>query len=264
MRRAYFDGPFGQAHARLAGEGPTLLLLHQSPLSSDQFTPALPLLAAAGLQVVAIDTPGYGLSDASEDAPSVEGYAETAAAVLDALGTDRAAVLGHHTGAAVATALAARHGDRVSRVILNGVPLLSAEERAHFATFDFSPPAPRADGGHLTDAWAARLKATPGWTDLAAMHRHLVTALGAGAHYGDGFQAAFAYDLAADLAKIEAPGLIFTNTGDDLYAASKRAHELRPDFAYAELEGGTHDIVDEAAEAWSRVVADFTLTGEAG
>jgi hypothetical protein len=32
---------------------------------------------------------------------------------------------------------------------------------------------------------------------------------------------------------------------------------MRPDFAYVELEGGTHDIVDEQPDAWVASVADF-------
>jgi hypothetical protein len=32
---------------------------------------------------------------------------------------------------------------------------------------------------------------------------------------------------------------------------------MRPDFAYAELEGGTIDIIDEQPEAWAQAVADF-------
>ena len=48
-----------------------------------------------------------------------------------------------------------------------------------------------------------------------------------------------------------------TNTGDDIYYAAGRAREIRPDFAYVELEGGTHDIVDEQPENWTRAVARF-------
>jgi pimeloyl-ACP methyl ester carboxylesterase len=80
-------------------------------------------------------------------------------------------------------------------------------------------------------------------------------------NYGRGFRAAFAHDLAADLAAITAPTLILTNSGDDLYAASQRAHVLRPDFAFAALDGGTHDIVDEQPQAWAEAVTAF-LKGE--
>jgi pimeloyl-ACP methyl ester carboxylesterase len=53
------------------------------------------------------------------------------------------------------------------------------------------------------------------------------------------------------------PTLLLTNTGEDLYAATRRARALRPDFAYVELEGGTHDIVDEQPAAWAAAVSEF-------
>ena len=61
------------------------------------------------------------------------------------------------------------------------------------------------------------------------------------------------------MARISQPGLILTNTGDDIYYAALRAREIRPDFEYLELLGGTHDIVDEQPAAWCRAVSTFVL-----
>lgn len=256
-RRFYVDGRWGQVHARTAGAGAPLLLLHQSPLSGAMFAPALPLLT--GVEAVAIDTPGFGLSDSPPGPVAIEDYAEALLPVLDALGWARPHLLGHHTGAAIAAAFAARHPDRVARLVLNGVPLFSPEERAHFEGFRFGPLRPEPDGNHLLAAWNQRLAATPGWTDLDAMHGHVVAMLAVNRTYWWGFQAAMAYDIAPDLAAIRAPALILTNTGEDLYAASRRAAALRPDFAFVALDGGTHDIVDEQPAAWARAVSDFLV-----
>ncbi len=221
------------------------------------FDPILPLLAAAGFHAVAMDTPGFGRSDRPEVPVGISGYAAAIPAVLDALGWERANILGHHTGASIAAAFAASQPDRIGKLILNGVALLSDEERAHFAQFRFEPLVPVADGSHLTAAWNQRLAATPGWTDLPAMHRHVVELLANPTDYHWGFTAAFAHDLHADLLAITVPTLVLTNTGEDLFEASKRAVELRPDFAFAALEGGTHDIVDEQPEAWARAVGEW-------
>jgi pimeloyl-ACP methyl ester carboxylesterase len=257
-RRAYLEGPYGQLHVRRAGAGGVpLLLLHQSPLSGIMFGAALPLLAEAGFDAVALDTPGYGLSDAPLAPCGIDGYADAAAAALDALGWQRAHVLGHHTGASIAANLAARFPEKVDRLVLNGVALLTEDELAHFRQFSFAPLVPRADGGHLADAWAQRLAATPGWTDLRAMHRYVVEMLANPDRYGWAFEAAFAHDLRADLNAIPAPTLVLTNTGEDLYQMSRRAADLRPDFAWAALEGGTHDIVDEQPAGWVEAVAGF-------
>jgi pimeloyl-ACP methyl ester carboxylesterase len=257
IRRGYVDGTWGQVHVTEAGSGPPLVLLHQSPLSGAMFLPAMPLLAAAGYRALALDTPGFGASDPPPAPQSIEAHADALLTVLDGLGLGRPHILGHHTGASIAAAFAARHPARVDRLILNGVALLNPQERAFFATFRFEPVVPRADGGHLTDAWAQRLQATPGWTDIAAMHRHVATMLANPDRYFWAFEAVFAHDLAADLARITAPTMVLTNSGEDLFEASKRAAASRPDWQFAALAGGTHDIVDEQPDAWTRAVTAF-------
>jgi pimeloyl-ACP methyl ester carboxylesterase len=257
IHRSYIDGPFGQLHIRRMGEGPPLLLLHQSPLSGAMFDAVLPLLAAQGYACVAADTPGFGQSDLPAEEVGIAGYAQAMAALISTLGWERAHVVGHHTGASIAAALAAQHPARIDRLILNGLALLNDDERSFFAQFRFDPLEFRADGGHLLAAWNQRLAASPGWTNIDAMHRYTVEMLANPVHYGRGFRAAFAHDLAADLMAIAAPAMILTNSGDDLYAASQRAAALRPDFAFACLDGGTHDIIDEQPAAWAAEVAAF-------
>lgn len=255
--RRYIDGPYGQIHLRIAGTGKPLLLLHQSPLSGDQFRAVLPLLAAAGFCAVAMDTPGFGQSALPAEPIAIPGYADAVPAVLSALGWDRAHIVGHHTGASIAINLAARYPALIDRLVLNGVALLSDEDRAHFAQFRFAPLELKADGSHLLAAWNQRLSASTGWRDLAAMHRYVVEMLANPEAYHRGFTAAFAYDKSVDLMAITAQTLIFSNSGEDLYEASRRAHALRPDFAFAALDGGTHDIIDEQPEAWTAAVTAF-------
>ncbi|MEM9287383.1 MAG: alpha/beta hydrolase [Pseudomonadota bacterium] len=251
MRRGYIDGPFGQLHVREAGRGVPLLLLHQSPLNGGMFAAASAELSANGFHVIAPDTPGYGQSDAPENPVQISAYADCLHSVLNHFGYETACILGHHTGAVIAANFAARFGDTVRHLVLNGVPLLSEEERAFFATFKFSPLDIKADGSHLQAAWEQRLKASPGWTNLAAMHRYTVDMLANPERYFWAFDAVFAHDLATDLAAITCPTTLLTNTGEDLFQATKRTHAQFPHFGFESLEGGTHDIVDEQPEAWA-------------
>jgi len=39
--------------------------------------------------------------------------------------------------------------------------------------------------------------------------------------------------------------------------AALRTKELRPDFMFKELENGTHDIVDEQPQEWSKCIVGF-------
>lgn len=259
IRRLYLDGRFGQIHARAAGAGAPVILLHQSPLSSAQFEAALPALAARGLSCLALDMWGFGMSDAPAPSPTLDDYASVIEAGLAHLGVAKAHLVGHHTGASVAARFAASHPPAVDRLVLNGCALLSPEEKALFSTFKFGPTDIAPDGSHLQRAWDTRIKATPGWSDLAAMNRWVIEGLARGQTSWMAFPAVFASDMAADLAAVTAPTLFFTNTGEDLYAATQRAHALRPDQTYAELPGGTHDIVDEQPDAWAKIIADFLI-----
>ena len=62
------------------------------------------------------------------------------------------------------------------------------------------------------------------------------------------------------LPKLQHECLILANSGDAIYAQSLRAKEMCPDFTYAELEGGTIDIIDEQPDAWASEVAKFLLS----
>ena len=270
IAKRYIDGRWGQVHLRETGvhqvAGVPLLLIHQSPVSGLMFEAAMPLLAMRGFHVVAPDTAGYGNSDPAPEGTGIVDHGEALGVLLDALGWESCHLLGHHTGAAIAAAFAARHRIRVRKLVLNGVPLFSTEELEHFRSFRFAPLMPRADGSHLLDAWNQRLRASPGWSDLAAMHRYVVEMLRVNETYHLGFTAALAHDMRADLAALDVPTMVLTNTGEDLYQASRRAAQIRDDFACHELRGGTHDIVDEQPHAWTGAVADFLLreTGATG
>lgn len=255
----YVDGLWGQVHYRACGDGRPIVLLHQTSVSSLMFVAGMPLLADRGFRAIALDTPGYGASDAPPSSPTMTAYADNLRIVLDALALTAPDMLGHHTGAGIAAIHAARHPDRVGRLVMQGVPWFDAATRAHFSPDWFGDFAPRADGGHLVDAWKQRASVMPGWTDVAAMHRLTVELLRVNERYADGFRAALAHDLEPDLRAIRTPVLNFINRGDSAFALSAATARLRPDWPFVVHEGGTNDYVDEAPTAWADAVANFLL-----
>jgi len=259
--KGYANGPSGQIHYQFAGDGVPLILCHQSPASSDMFRQAYHRLAAQGIRAIGIDTPGFGMSDLPTQIPSIADYADAMVAVMEHLGLDECAFLGHHTGASIAAELAVRQPARVNRLILNGPAVLTDKERSDFRTALKTAPSfeIKADGSHLTNIWKRRIHFTPGWSSVQGMHAGVVQMLIAGEMEWYGHNAAFDHDISIALQAITQPTLILTNTGDDVYYAAQRARELRPDFAYQELTDGTHDIVEEQPDAWSNVVAEFIL-----
>jgi 2-hydroxy-6-oxonona-2,4-dienedioate hydrolase len=100
-----------------AGEGPPLVLLHGVGTSSGEWSWVLPDLARTNL-VYAIDLPGY---DGSYEPPDYS-PAFTASFVnsfLDAVGVERAVVVGHSFGGLVALHLALSEPARVSALVLS-------------------------------------------------------------------------------------------------------------------------------------------------
>ena len=122
-RKGYADGPFGQIHYQEAGSGAALLLLHQSPSSSEMFEAAYQPLAERGIRAIGVDTPGFGQSHVPDEQPWIPDYANAIRSVIDHLELERTAVLGHHTGASIAAELAVMEPERVTRVVLNGAPV---------------------------------------------------------------------------------------------------------------------------------------------
>jgi pimeloyl-ACP methyl ester carboxylesterase len=266
-RYGYAPGPFGQVHFQIwetvRSESLPLVLCHQSPSSSEQFSAVYPLLATRGIRTIGVDTPGFGMSTVPDHPPTIEEYADSVNAVLDHLRIERAHVLGQHTGSMVAMEATLRHPARYAGLVLNTPTPFNEQERAEWSQF-LTPRqkswGPKADGSHLQALWERRCAASgPGWTHLGAMHREVVQMLRAGDTLWYGHAASFRYDQLGRLAALGAPTLILTNTGDLTYPLAQRAAQCRPDFEYVELQGGTHDIVDEQPEAFAAAVASFLV-----
>ncbi|MHC6591536.1 alpha/beta fold hydrolase [Arthrobacter sp. C152] len=107
-----------------------LLLLHAWGESRRSFDRLIPLLA--GRRIYAPDLRGQGDADKPAEGYSLAEQAEDAAAILDALGVPRAAVVGSSSGGYVAQQLAAVHPGRVAALVLAGSPL-SLQGRPAFA-----------------------------------------------------------------------------------------------------------------------------------
>jgi pimeloyl-ACP methyl ester carboxylesterase len=92
----------------VAGEGRPVVLLHGFPDTGRLWRYQAPALAEAGFQVIVPDLRGYGRSDKPEavDAYSIPVLAGDVMAILAGLQIDKAHVVGHDWGAALAWAIA--------------------------------------------------------------------------------------------------------------------------------------------------------------
>jgi pimeloyl-ACP methyl ester carboxylesterase len=113
-----------QAHVIEAGEGDPLVMLHPGGTSALLFLPLIERLT--GLRVLAVDRPGFGLSDPIELTRHTlrSNVVSWMSQVLDALELEDTALLGSSMGGGWALWYALEHPERVRRLVLAGaVPM---------------------------------------------------------------------------------------------------------------------------------------------
>jgi pimeloyl-ACP methyl ester carboxylesterase len=148
-------------HYAEAGSGDAVLLLHANPRSHRYFRHVLPLLAPR-FRAIAVDIPGFGNSHPLPASPSMRSIAECFVHFLDAMGFQRAHVVGLHTGNKIAAALAADWPSRVDSVVLAGqthsliLDKMGRDEAIRDIVDHYFPRyGAGADGAHFVRQWAA-------------------------------------------------------------------------------------------------------------
>lgn len=209
----YVPVPGGQVHYAEQGTGPAVLLLHQTPRSLDEFRELLPVLAD-GHRVIAIDMPGFGNSTPLPRPQRIEDYARGAVAALAALGVEQTAILGHHTGGAVAIEIAAARPDQVTAVVLSSTPWADSAYRTSHAEGPGVDEAPRdPGGGHLVAWWEQRRPYyPPGATAL--LDRFVRDALAPDLDPREGHLACARYEMEHRIGSVRAPVLLLGADGD--------------------------------------------------
>jgi pimeloyl-ACP methyl ester carboxylesterase len=98
---------------------PVVVLIHGAGQDHSIFRLHTRRLAHGGVSPLAVDLPGHGRS-AGSGLGSVAEYAAWVVDLLDALGVDRAFIVGHSMGSLIAIELAAAYSDRVAGIVLTG------------------------------------------------------------------------------------------------------------------------------------------------
>lgn len=157
-----------------------------------------------GVRVIAPDLRGRGRSNGIDGPAGMAAHADDLAALLDAVGVEQAVVVGHSMGAFVSVVFAARHPERVSRLVLvdGGLPLdvpTGVDTDALVAGI-LGPTAARlsmtfADTGEYLGFWRRHPAFAGAWTP--ELERYL------------------AYDLVDDGAGALRPATSYATTADD-------------------------------------------------
>ncbi|MBR1216613.1 alpha/beta fold hydrolase [Bradyrhizobium sp. U87765 SZCCT0131] len=109
-------------HVRVGGAGPAVVLLHGYGDTGDMWAPLAADLAR-NHTVIVPDLRGMGLSVRAETGFEKANEAEDIVGIMDALHAPSADVVAHDIGNMVAFALAARHPDRVTKLVLMDAPV---------------------------------------------------------------------------------------------------------------------------------------------
>ena len=263
------------------GSGVPAILLHGSSLgsSADVFRRNLHALGRHGIRAIALDLPGFGKSDAA-DGSSAAAAKTFVLRFMDALGLERAALIGHSSAGSAVVSMALAHPQRVSHVIILG-------------TGSLLPPLETAAGkvGARGEAAQARLeermvRQEPSLEDTRALleanlfHHELITPEELELRHqnstgrcfeqfvlrhaqaqegGGGGKSKDALPLWQRLTELKMPLLLIYGREDRARAAERAAllHERYPQLDLHFAEGCKHMVPWDAADLFHRLAVPF-------
>ncbi len=254
----------------VTGEGRPLVLLHGFPDSGRLWRRQVPALAEAGFRVIVPDLRGYGRSGKPSEvsAYGMQSLVGDALAVIADAGAERAHLVGHDWGAALAWALGAFAGERVDHLVT-----LSVGHPASFRTagyeqrqkswymllFQFQGVAEQwlsGDGWANFRAWARHPDADAVIAELEA-NGSLTPALN---WYRANVPPESFVQPAPELPPIQAPTMGVWSTGDialtEAQMTNSAAH-VAATWRYERLDGPGHWMQLEAPDEVTRLLIDF-------
>lgn len=112
-------------HYEIHGEGPSIVLVHGLMSSFDhdwRKTGWVEFLQSDGRRVIGLDCRGHGDSEKPHDADAYSGQsmADDIVAVMDAVGLDRADIMGYSMGGWLAVNVVSRYSSRFNAVVVGG------------------------------------------------------------------------------------------------------------------------------------------------
>jgi pyruvate dehydrogenase E2 component (dihydrolipoamide acetyltransferase) len=259
------EGPVGQdvevGGVRLryvaVGEGDRrVVALHGFGGNKDNWLFNLDTLAE-GRTVYALDFPGHGESDKRVTDGSVAGLAATVTGFLDALGIDRADLVGHSMGAAVAMAVAVAAPGRVRSLALLAPAGLGQEANAGYLRGFVAAQSRRELKPHVEKLFADPALVTRDMLENLLKFKRLDGAQAALSAVLDGFLSGDnqASVLAEPVAALGIPVLVVAGAEDQVIPAGHGA-ALGGKAAVHVLPGKGHMIHLEAAGEVNRLLAE--------
>ena len=264
--------------------GPLAILLHGFPEHADAWAPHIELMARAGYRVWAPDQRGYGGSDKPERVAdyALDVLAADVVGLIDAAGRDRAVLVGHDWGAAVAWWVAARHPERVAKLVAINVPHPAAmrayvgrslaQLRKSWYILAFQIPllpealASRRDFRFLARALTSSSRPGTFSEDDLAAYRRAWAQPDALRSMLDWYRAMLRYPPNMAAARVTVPTLLLWGVHDVALerALAQRSIDLCDDGRLVFFEDATHWVHHEEPERVHAAIAGFLKAGPPG
>jgi pimeloyl-ACP methyl ester carboxylesterase len=220
-------------------------------------------------RLILFDRRGCGLSDrhGTTATPTLEERMDDVLAVLDAVGSQQASILGISEGGSLAALFAATHPERTARIILYGT-------LTHYdADAQYQPGVGDGTGAAFVEAvsrgwgmrsdwavqlWAPSMAGDEPFTEWLAKYARQSVSRGAILPLLSAF---YAYDLVDVFPAVRAPTLVLHRRDDALVPVRHGRHIASqiPDARFVELEGADHLPFVGDAEAVLAEVQDFLV-----
>lgn len=201
-------------------------------------------------QAIAVDLPGHGKSDLP-GCTTIDAYRDVVVGLLDALELERAVIVGHSMGGAIAQTLALSHPHRVA-----GLALIGTGARLRVL--------PSILNGMLTDPeMTAELLVESSYSsnvDAGARQLALEQFLACSPQVAhDDFVACDAFDSMARVAEIQIPTLIVCGREDRMTPVkySVYLHSQIPNTQLVLIDNAGHSVMIEQAEDVNAALEDF-------
>jgi 3-oxoadipate enol-lactonase len=236
------------------GYDSSLWMLHQVPALARNF------------EVIVFDNRDVGRSGAARSAYDIADMADDVAALLDALGIERAHVIGLSMGAMIAEELALRHRERVDCLVLSGPDLAPARQAFHPIAVWSWIKANDSSGASFAAQQFVSLFSTAFLRTPAAVQQ-TIDFLSANPHpvapaaYARQADAYLKYDPSNRLAGITAPTLVVVGE-QDVLTPPWIAREVADAIPGARLEivkgdGASHVLPLERPDEFNELVSGF-------
>lgn len=256
---------------QVVGEGPSDLVFVPGVVSHLEHQWDEPLQAAffrrlaSFSRLIRFDKRGQGLSDRVERMPTIEERMDDVRAVMDAAGSERAAILTLSEGGPMGIVLAATHPDRTSKLILwnsfarlGWAPGTAEESRQQYVDAHLRVYEKEWGAGNLVTRFVPSAADDPSFRDWWGRFERLSMSPGAAA---EAMSVNFEIDVRDILPSVRVPTLVMRNDGDvNPPEVTRHLADHIPDARYVVLPGRDHFAWREE-DGVTHEIQEF-LTGE--